>query len=241
MLRPDLLALGEDRGALERVGELAHVARPARGAAAARAPRRRAGARASRARAPDADQQRPRPAAGCRCGARAAAAGEPGTPPAGGRGPRGSAPACISARRSRLVAAIQRTSASIVCVPPTRSKRRSWSTRSSFACSSGLSSPISSRKNVPPSASSMRPRRRCRGAGERALLVAEQLALEQRLRQRGAVDRHERSRRALAPGVQRARGDLLAGAALARAAARSRRCARPCAARPPPAPSPGSP
>src|SRR5690606_28839692 len=50
---------------------------------------------------------------------------------------------------------------------------------------------------------------------ERALLVAEQLALEQLLAQRRAVDRHERLRRARAPGVNRARRDLLAGAALA--------------------------
>src|SRR6188474_3448830 len=42
-------------------------------------------------------------------------------------------------------------------------------------------------------------------AGERALLVAEQLALEQLLAQRGAVDRHERPRLARALGVDRAR------------------------------------
>src|SRR4029079_17201667 len=52
-------------------------------------------------------------------------------------------------------------------------------------------------------------------AGERALLVAEQLALEQLLAERGAVDRHERPRGARAAGVDLARGDLLAGAALA--------------------------
>src|SRR4030095_10092994 len=45
-------------------------------------------------------------------------------------------------------------------------------------------------------------------AGERALLVAEQLALEQLLAERRAVDRHERARRARALGVDRARGGL---------------------------------
>src|SRR5690606_25237155 len=53
------------------------------------------------------------------------------------------------------------------------------------------------------------------GAGEGALLVAEELALEQRLRESGAVHRDEGAGRALAPAVQRARDDLLPGAALA--------------------------
>ncbi len=47
-------------------------------------------------------------------------------------------------------------------VPPTRSSSFSWSTRSSLACRSTGSSPISSRKRVPPCASSNRPARRCR-------------------------------------------------------------------------------
>src|SRR5690606_23138635 len=53
------------------------------------------------------------------------------------------------------------------------------------------------------------------GARERALLEAEQLRLEQRLRDRGAVDRNERLLRARAQVVDRAREELLAGAALA--------------------------
>jgi hypothetical protein len=53
------------------------------------------------------------------------------------------------------------------------------------------------------------------GAGERALLVAEQLALEQGLGQCGAVHRDEGSRRPGAPGVHRPRRHLLADAALA--------------------------
>ena len=54
-----------------------------------------------------------------------------------------------------------------------------------------------------------------RRAGERALLVAEQLRLEQRLGNRRAVDRDERAVGARAQRVQRAREQLLAGAALA--------------------------
>ena len=54
-----------------------------------------------------------------------------------------------------------------------------------------------------------------RRAGERAALVAEQLALEQRLGQRGAVQLHERALGARAALVDRGRDQLLAGAALA--------------------------
>jgi hypothetical protein len=53
------------------------------------------------------------------------------------------------------------------------------------------------------------------GAGERALLVAEELRLHQRVGDRGAVDGDEGPRRALAGGVDRARDQLFAGAALA--------------------------
>ena len=62
--------------------------------------------------------------------------------------------------RSRLVAAMIRTSTWIGALPPTRSNSRSWRTRSSLAWVSRGSSPISSRKSVPPSASSKRPMRR---------------------------------------------------------------------------------
>ncbi len=44
-------------------------------------------------------------------------------------------------------------------MPPTRSNSRSCSTRSSCTCTAGVRSPISSRKSVPPCASSKRPRR----------------------------------------------------------------------------------
>ena len=53
------------------------------------------------------------------------------------------------------------------------------------------------------------------GAGERALLVAEELGFEQRFGNRRAVDRDKRRVGALAEGVQRAREQLLAGPALA--------------------------
>ena len=53
------------------------------------------------------------------------------------------------------------------------------------------------------------------GAGERALDVAEELGLEQRLGQRAAVDRHERPIRSVAVLMDGARDELLARAALA--------------------------
>ena len=53
------------------------------------------------------------------------------------------------------------------------------------------------------------------GAGEAALLVTEQLALDQVGRDRAAVDREERKALAPAQVVDRPRGELLASAALA--------------------------
>ena len=70
------------------------------------------------------------------------------------------APFLISALRSRLVAHSTRTSTSISVLPPSRRSRPSSSTRSSLACSSMGISPISSRKSVPPWASSKTPGRR---------------------------------------------------------------------------------
>ena len=58
---------------------------------------------------------------------------------------------------SLFVAAISRTFARMVFVPPSRSNSRACNTRSSFTCVARLSSPISSRNSVPPSASSKRP------------------------------------------------------------------------------------
>ena len=59
--------------------------------------------------------------------------------------------------RLRLVAAMTRMSASTSSVPPSRRYLRSWSTRSSFTWTSGLISPISSRKIEPFSATSISP------------------------------------------------------------------------------------
>ncbi len=64
---------------------------------------------------------------------------------------------CMACRRSRFVAAITRTSTFVSVWEPSRQNTPSWSTRSSFDCSSRGSSPISSRKIVPPSATSKRP------------------------------------------------------------------------------------
>ena len=66
-------------------------------------------------------------------------------------------PAETAACRSWLVAAISRTFILIVRVPPTRSTSWCCRARKSFACSAGASSPISSRKIVPPSATSNLP------------------------------------------------------------------------------------
>src|SRR5687767_8304736 len=68
-------------------------------------------------------------------------------------------PSRISAGRSALVAETTRTSARCVREEPTRSKSPVSSARSSRACCAGGTLPISSRKIVPPSASSKRPPR----------------------------------------------------------------------------------
>ena len=68
---------------------------------------------------------------------------------------------------------------------------------------------------MPPSACSKRPTERAAGAGEGALLVAEQFAFDQVARDRGHVDGDERAAFALAVIVQRARDEFLAGARFA--------------------------
>jgi hypothetical protein len=98
--------------------------------------------------------------------------------------------------------------------PPTGLTFFSCSTRRSLTWSARDSSPISSRNSVPPSASRTRPGFGLDRAGERALGVAEQLALEQVVGDRAAVDRDERPGGAAAL-VQRPRHQLLAGAGLA--------------------------
>ena len=133
-----------------------------------------------------------------------------------------------------MVAETTRTSTLMVSVPPTRSNSRSCSARSSLICTSIGRSPTSSRNSVPPSASSKRPGRRAHRAGEGALLVAEQLALEHAGRERRAVDAHERLVLARRVDVDGVRDQLLAGAGLAAQEHRRAASARP--ARPWPAP-----
>src|SRR5205814_610613 len=66
-------------------------------------------------------------------------------------------PCSLSVLRSRFEAAITRTSSGMSLSPPTRRKTPSSKTRKSFACKLNSSSPISSRKSVPPSACSNKP------------------------------------------------------------------------------------
>jgi len=64
-------------------------------------------------------------------------------------------------------------------------------------------SAISSRNTVPPVAASNLPFLRVLGAGERALLVSEQFALNERFGERAAVDHHHGLKRARAQPVER--------------------------------------
>ena len=134
---------------------------------------------------------------------------------AGSRGRSGSCPSRTAASRSRLVAAITRTSTRLVRDDPTRSNSPSCSTRSSRLWRSSGRSPTSSRKSVPPSAISNRPWRWADRPRERALLVAEQLALDQAGRQRGAVDADERALAPRAAFVDGVREQFLARARFA--------------------------
>ena len=108
-----------------------------------------------------------------------------------------------------------RTSTLIVSIPPRRMKSRSWMTRSSLACVSSGTLPISSKKMLPLIGEVEQPLLRVDRAGERALDVAEERRLEQIRRQVAGVDGDERALRARRVGVNRARDQLLAGAALA--------------------------
>ncbi len=119
-------------------------------------------------------------------------------------------PLLTSSRRSRLVAASTRTSTRCVRSPPTRLISRCSSTRRSLGCSVMSSSPISSRKIVPPLACSKHPHVLRDRAGEATLLVAEQRRFDQLARDRAAVEHHERPAPPLRCVVQRARDHLLA-------------------------------
>ena len=117
--------------------------------------------------------------------------------------------------RSRCVAATKRTS-----TRARRERRRRAAPRGSRG--RGGASPASraaSRRSRRGRACRRRPPRGGRAslvrAGERAALVAEELALEERLRERRAVDLHERPLRARRARVDRFGDDLLADAGLA--------------------------
>jgi hypothetical protein len=114
-----------------------------------------------------------------------------------------------------FVAATMRMSTGISRLPPSRRTVRVSSARRSFTWMSGAISATSSRKIVPAVRLLERARLLVGRAGEGALLVAEQQVLEDLLRERGAVEGVERPLGAVALPVERARDELLAGAALA--------------------------
>ena len=116
---------------------------------------------------------------------------------------------------SRFVAAMILTSVLIVCVPPTRSNSLSSTTRSSLACMARLTLADLVEEDRAAVGQLEAPELAAVGAGERALLVAEQLRLRQRLRQRRAVELDERPVPARRDVVDDARDESLAGARLA--------------------------
>ena len=99
---------------------------------------------------------------------------------------------------------------------PTLLMRCSASARSSFGCTSIGSSPSSSRKIVPPSASTKGEMRLSTAPVNDAALVTEERALGERRRDGAAVDDDEGLVGARARLVDRLRDELLAGARLAR-------------------------
>ena len=170
-------ARGAQHGAADDVLELAHVARPVGRRELRGARRRRAARRHARAVAPplsakcDGEQRDVLSAIAQRRHVHRE------RPRAGRRGRRESGRAPPRAPRSRLVAAITRTSTRCTRSLPTRWISPCCSARSSLGWISSGSSPISSRNSVPPSATSNLPARSRCGAGERARHVPEQLAL----------------------------------------------------------------
>ena len=101
-----------------------------------------------------------------------------------------------------------RTSTTRDPAPPTRSIDISWIARSSFAWADGERSDTSSRNSVPPSRM-LELAAPASHTSRSALLDAEQLGLEQRLDERRAVDRDERSIAAHAQVVNLSRNQLL--------------------------------
>src|SRR5664279_5347867 len=112
-------------------------------------------------------------------------------------------------RRSLFVAAMMRTSVLIGVRPPTLVYSPCWRTRRRRVCASIGMSPISSRKSVPPSACSKRPALRACAPCKGALLVAEELRLDQVAGDCRHVDGHERPVPPLAVVVECAGDQLL--------------------------------
>ena len=171
------------------------------------------------------------PGAGRPRAARAAAAPGTGSRSAGRTGPRGSAPAGSPPSRSLLVAAITRTSTSIAPAAAHALDLAAPAARAApWPASSG-----SCRRSRRGTGCRRRPARTCpcasaSGAGEGALLVAEQLALDQLLGDRRAVDLDERPRAARGAAAWMARAtSSLPGAVLAVISTRAR-CSEPPAA-----------
>ena len=138
-----------------------------------------------------------------------------------------------AARRDRVVADRRwsrrrrgRRPARLACRRRARPRAPAARAAASPASASGRS-PISSRNSVPP-CGGLEPAGLASpiGAGEGALLVAEQLALEQRLRQRAAVDGDEGPARARRSASWMARATTPCRCRSRRAPARSRRWAR---------------
>ncbi len=145
----------------------------------------------------------------------AAAAARSGRRSAGSRDPRGTRAA--PPRRAATVGRRDDPAADLDLLQAAQAAHdaRSSSTRSSLGCSAAAarrSRPGTACRRPP---SSSRPALLRARAGERAALVAEQLALEQRLGDRGAVHRDERLAARRAFVVDAAREQLLAGARLA--------------------------
>ena len=197
-------------GALDGVVELAHVARPGMGEQRLQRLRLEAGAGScgSAARAPRGSAGR---AAECPRAARAAA-GRGSRPCSGGRaGPGGSGRRRPRRARSALVAEIRRTSDAARPRGADALELAGLQHAQELAPAGvGGTLPISSRKSVPPSASSKRPTRSARASVNAPLHVAEELALEDALGDAAGVDRHEGLARARRGRVERARDDALA-------------------------------
>ena len=191
---------------MHEVLELAHVARPRLEPRATPPPRRDALRRpAERRLSPARNRRRAAPR---RRAARGAAAARMAITRAEERSSR-KRRVRDARSRSRFVAATIRTSTCRSAWLP--SGRNVWSCEDAqqLGLQRRRSSPISSRNRVPPCACLEQAGLRARRAGEGAALVAEELALEQRLGNGAAVDAtNGRSRRGLRSWIARATSSL---------------------------------